>query len=198
METELGKIYENKTKQFLVPGLKLYGDTFIAKFVGDLFKLAYGIHDSLLEGADILEGKRPIFIMCDKGVNAHKTWKTIEWFQTRDYYITDYGCDLNSPPRKHMLVLDYPKELSDTYNKFIEGKYSEMYNKEMLDKLFLDKDSSAYKILTKAPSYMPVFINKIEETFDVRIEDKTPYIDSELEFPFGMNTKTRKAEIFNY
>jgi len=198
MEIELGKIYENRTKQLLVPGLKLYGDTFTAKFVSDVFKLAYGIHDTLLDAAEILEGKRPVFILCDKAVNPAKTWKAIEWFTTRDYYITNYSCDFGSVSRKHMLVLNYPEELSETYQKFLEGKYSEMYTKEQIDKLFIDKESTAYKILIKSPGYMPTFISKIEETFDVRIEDKTPYTTSELEFPITMNNKTRKAEIFNY
>lgn len=198
MEVELGKIHENKTKSFLVPGLKFYGDVFTAKISGDLFKLSFGIHDALLDGADILEGKRPVFIMVDKAVNPSKTWKAIEWFRLRDYYITDYSCDFGSVARKHMLVLDFPAELSEAYEKFIEGKYSEMYNQEQLDKFFPDKNSTAYKILTKSLDYMPTFISKIEEVFDVKIEDKTPYIDSELEFPISMSIKTRKAEIFNY
>ena len=198
MEVELGKIYENKTKQFLVPGLRLYGDVFKTKLGGDLFKLAYGIHDMLLEGSEILEEQRPVFIMCDKAVNGAKTWKTIEWFMKQDYYITDYSCDFTSIPRRHMLVLKYPEILSNTYDKFLEGKYSEMYSKEQIELLFPDKEAIPYKVLTKSISYMPTFISKVEEVFDVRIEDKTPYTESELEFPISMNNKTRYCEIFNY
>lgn len=197
MKVELGKIHENKTKQFLVPGLKMYGETFITKLSDDLFKLSYGIHDSLLDDAEILKGRRPIFIMIDKAVNSNKTWKTVEWFQRHPSYITDYGCDYSGVSRKHMLVLEYPEELSETYDNFLKGDYSKMYTPELINKYFTDKTSTNYKVLTKSADYMPTFIKKIEEVFEVIIEDKTPYTNSELDFPILMNIDTRRAEIFN-
>jgi len=194
MKIELGKVFENKTKMFLIPGLKFYGSTFIAKFTGDLFKLGYGVHDTLLDGAEVLKDTRPIFITIDKGVCTAKTLKALEWFREHPSYIADYSC---GDTRKHMLVLDFPEDLHIAYEKFKEGKYSEMYDHKHLWEFF-DSKSIAYKILTKDVTYMPIFIKKLEEFFEMEIEDKGSYTTSELEFPYTMCKETLEMEIFNF
>ena len=195
MKIEIGNIYENLTKILLSPGLKIYGEGFTMRFSKELFKLAYGIGD---KNSPVFNGRRPIFIMCDKAVNPQVSWKAIEWLRTKPFYITDYSCDLGSVPRKHIVVLDYPEELQNTYECFLKGEYSKMYSKEQLNLLITDKTSKAYNILTKDPKYMPVFIKQIEEEFAVEIVDKRPYISSELAFPINMNHSTMEKEIFNY
>ena len=195
MKVEFGKIVNNKTKMFLSPILRTFGVTFTAKFSGDIFKLGYGIHDTLLDG--VFDGKHPIYIACDKGVNPQKCWKAIEFIKEHSPgYLTDYSMDTGS--RLHMLVLDIPLEYHHAYDKFKEGKYSEMFTKQQLDLLFPDKSLIAYKILSKDVSYMPIFIKKIEDLFNVKIEDKTNYITSELEFPYRMCKELEQLEVFNY
>ena len=195
MKIELGKIVENKTKMFLVPALKVYGSTFVSKFSNDVFKLSYGIHDTLLDGA--LDGRHPIFVLCDKAINSQRCWKAMEYLKNHSSYLTDYTLVQPSNGRLQMLVLDFPEEFHNSYEKFLEGKYSEMYTKEQIDNLFPNKESVAYKILTKDVSYMPVFIKKIEEMFNVKIEDKKNYITTELEFPYKMFRELEECEIFN-
>ena len=197
MKIEIGKVYENRTKMLLMPGLKYYGQSFVERFSGDLFKLAYAVNDKIYTNEGHLKGKRPIFIMIDKAVKPQLSWAAIEWLRCKPFYITDYPAEVSSFPRKHVVVLDYPVELEKAYSYFMKGLYSKMYDKEYLDKYF-DKNSDAYKILTKDPSYMPVFISKIEKVFDVTITDKAGYIDSELEFPFLMNMQTIEEETFNF
>lgn len=197
MNVEIGKIYENRTRLLLAPGLKFYGNSFIERFNSDLFKLAYGIDDRIYTNEELMRGKRPVFIMVDRAVKPQVTWQAIEWLRTKPYHITDYPAEAGSFPRKHIIVLNYPVELEDTYANFRLGKYSKMYSEEYLAKFFT-KDTIAYKILVKDPSYMPAFIKKIEDVFEVEIVDKTNYIDSELEFPFLMNMETMKEEIFNF
>lgn len=197
MKIEISKVYENRTKMLLAPGLKYYGNSFVERFSTDLFKLAYGINDKIYTNEEHLKGKRPIFIMIDKAVKPQIAWQAIEWLRYKPFYITDYIAEISSFPRKHVIVLDYPEELESSYNYFMKGYYSLMYSKEYLDKYF-EKGSIAYKILTKDPSYMPVFISKIEKVFDVTITDKAGYIDSELEFPFLMNMQTIEEETFNF
>lgn len=197
MKIEIGKLYENRTKMLLVPGLKFYGPSFVERFNSDLFKLAYGVNDKIYTNEKFLEGKRPIFIMVDKAVKPQIAWQAIEWIRCKPFYITDYVAEAGSFPRKHVIILDYPLELEKAYNYFMKGYYSKMYSKEHIDKYF-EKGSNAYKILTKDSSYMPVFISKIEKVFDVVITDKAGYIDSELEFPFLMNMQTIEEETFNF
>ena len=195
MKIEIGKIVENKTKMFLVPALKVYGSTFVSKFSNDIFKLSYGVHDTLLDGT--LDGRHPIFVLCDKAVNSSRCWKAIEYLKNHPSYISDYTLPQYSN-RLQMVVLDFPQELHNAYEKFLEGKYSEMYTIEQISTLFPIKESVAYKILTKDESYMPVFIKKIEEMFNVEIKDKKNYITTELEFPFRMFKELEECEIFNY
>lgn len=195
MKIEVGKVHENKVKNYLVPGLKLHGSVFLEKFIRDIFKLGYGVMDLYLEGADIIEGKKPVFICIDKAVKPDLTARTVEWFRGTNYYITDYTV-FGGSNRLHMLVLDYPKELYSTYDLFIEGKYSQMYSPEMLAKLFAGKeDTEEYKVLTRNPVMIPKFIKKIEDEFDVEILDKTNYYNSELDFPISMK---KVEEVFNY
>jgi hypothetical protein len=197
MEVEFGKVVDNKTKGFLVPGLKAYGSTFTAMLSNDIWKLAFGIHDTLLDESEILVGRHPIFIMCDKAVRTQNCLRAIEYLTNHHSYLSDYSCDTLG--RKHMVVLDYPKELHQAYDYFLEGKYSQMFTSEELDIYFPDKKTTdIYKILTKDKTYMSIFIAKIEEMFNVKIEDKAGYITSELEFPFRMCTETCKTEVFNF
>lgn len=196
MEVEFGKVVDNKTKKFLAPGLKAYGSTFTAKLSNDIFKLALGIHDTLLDTSEILVGRHPIFIMCDKAYRPANCLKAMEYLINHFSYITDYSCDVLG--RTHMIVLDYPKELHQAYDNFLEGKYSQMYTLDELETYFPDKTSNTYKILTKDKGYMPTFISKIEKLFNVEIEDKSSYITSELEFPYRMCKETCEPEIFNF
>lgn len=196
MKIRIGEVYENKTKIFLVPGLKHYGNSFIERFSFDFFKLGYGIKDNLFNNNELLEGKKPIFIMIDRLVKPQTTLRALEWLKTKDFFITDYVSDLAIPPRKHIIILDYPSELKETYDNFLKGYYSKMYNEELIEKFFI-KDSEAYKILKKDLSYVDSFISKIEKVFDVRITEKEKYFDSELEFPYNMNKESLKEEIFN-
>ena len=52
MEIEIGKFYVNKTWKYLLPCMKDYGSTFTAK-MSSVFKLGFGIGDSLLENKEI-------------------------------------------------------------------------------------------------------------------------------------------------
>ena len=132
MVIKFGDVLENKTFRYLSPCLKGHGDIFINKFQIDVFKLVYGISDTLLEGSDEVENRRPIFILCDRAVNTAKFNSFLEWVKYKDFYITDYTYDASNP-RLHMLVLEVPKDYFNAYDKFTLGLYSEMYTKEQLE-----------------------------------------------------------------
>lgn len=198
MKIEFGKINENKVQKFLVPGLRSYGSTFKNLVGQDMFKLSWGIYDTLLDGTDILKGKRPIFMLCDKAVNPQRSWKAMEWLFKFHSLIIDYSFDTCSPSRQHMFVLEYPEALHHAYDMFLKGRYSEMYTEAELKEFFTNKESIEFKILTRDKSYMPTFIKKIEDTFEVEIEDKKGYTTTELEFPWNMTKETARFEVFNY
>ena len=199
MKFKYGEITNNKTWNFLVPSLVGHGEVFLNKFNNKIRKLAYGIHDLALDGADILDGKKPIFILCDKAILPSSTNEFLNWVREQPYYITDYQADTDfSNSRLHMLVLNVPEEYYKAYDKFVVGLYSEMYTTKQLDRLFKDKDSVSYKVLSKDSQYSEVFLEKVEETFSVSFtdKDKREFLrTAEYEFPYSLDCG---EEIFNY
>lgn len=197
MKIEFGKALDNKTWRYLIPCLRGHGEVFVNKFNNEIFKLGYGISDSSLEGSKILENKRPIFIMLDKAVLPKKFNDFMDWVKYQPYYITDYSTDIINTPRLHMLVLDTPEEYYKAYDKFCVGLYSEMYTKDQLDKLFDNKDTMQYKILSKSSEYSDIFLEKVEKEFNVIFQglDKQEFLNTaEYEFPYSLNSE---EEIFN-
>lgn len=197
MNIKFGELFDNKTWKFLSPTLRGFGDVFVNKFNKQVFKLAYGIMDKVIEGVPIIKDKRPLFILCDKGVLTTEFSYFLQWLKYQPYYITDYSFDTSSNPRMHMIVVNMPEEYHNAYDKFCLGLYSEMYTKKQLDKLFSDKDSIQYKILSRDPQYSSVFIEKVKSEFNVKMkkEDEREFISTaEFEFPYSMNSED---EIFN-
>lgn len=199
MDIRFGELLANKTWRFLVPTLRGYGDVFLDKFNTQVFKLAYGINDKVVEGMPILLDKRPLFIMCDKGVLSKEFAGFLNWVRYQPYYITDYQADTNMKnSRMHMLVLSIPEEYNTAYDKFCMGLYSEMYTPSQLDRLFSDKETEQYKILARTAEYGSVFLGKLDEIFNVQMtgQERQEFLKTaEYEFPYSLDGKT---EIFNY
>lgn len=140
MEPEIGRFYNNKTWRFLAPSLKGHGKLFTEK-LNPLWKLAFGVMDSFLEGSPILENKRPIFIMFDTKYNEIKVQSFIDWIQYQSYYLADYCPDVEIiDSRRHMCVVQVPKEFEKAYDHFLKGEYSKMYSKSEISHLFYLKD----------------------------------------------------------
>jgi len=187
------KQYENKTSEYLSPCLKEgYSRIFEVKFK-EMFVLAYGIGDKVIEENPnfIIGNKSPIFILIDTFANKRKSEDLIYWIRYQDYYIYDYIADMEG--RGHMIILDFPRKYKNAYDKFLEGKYSEMFTKEEILKLFKE-DSKEYKVLTKNKLLLPDFTNKLRKIFDLKNLSDRDLEDSELELPYTMNLK---EEIFN-
>lgn len=196
MKIEFGKVFTNKTWRFLRPIVRGYGEVFVDKFVTQVQKLAYGIKDNLLDGAKILEGKRPIFIMLDSAVNPRQFSSFMDWLKYQPYFITDYCPDMENN-RLHMIVLEAPEQYHKAYDKFCVGLYSEMFTPEELDKLIDDKTTVAYKVMSRDSKYSNIFLKKVEKEFNVSLQgtDKKEFLEyAELEFPYSL---TSEDEIFN-
>lgn len=197
MHIEFGKYYTNKTWRFLLPSLRGHGDIFIRKF-NPVFKLAVGIHDMIVEGSKIANG-RSIFLLCDKLVNPREFNEFLDWVKNQDYYIADYCPDsevLNS--RKHMIVLRIPKLFDDAYDHFLQGNYSLMYLDEEIKIMFSNNNSrkKEYDILTRNPQIVEEFTNSVNEEFVTSGKTKPTPLDfknAELELPLK-----KSEEIFSY
>ena len=194
MKIEIGKLYSNRTVRYLVPGLGFYGPTLKTK-LNLVFKLAFGIHDSLIEGTH-LQGQKNIYILVDKLVRPELFQNFISWIKNQEYYVTDYIYDsiLEAHSRKHMIVLAYPPSMEDCYDKFLLGKYSKMYTKQEIKDYFAEESKvETRQVLIKTVHAKHRFVSLIKETFNTQLEEQDFLIGSwEYDLP-----PNKEEEFFN-
>jgi len=193
MEIKIGNLYRNKTWRFLIPCLRGHGTTFVNKFM-PVFKLAVGIHDSYLDGAEISNG-RNIYILLDTKYSPRKYEDFMDWIKCQDYFVAEYCPDsevINS--RKNMIILNIPKEYEMAYDNFLKSQYSKMYSKEQVNMLFNFKDlQKTFNILTKSGNEeFEEFVKELETMFSVTVDSK------ELRKGEWCLPLKKTEEIFNY
>ena len=191
MHIEIGKYYVNKTWRFLLPCLRGHGDVFVKKF-NPIFKLAVGIHDTLVDGSKISKG-RNIYILCDKLTQEKLYNEFIEWIRCQSYYVGDYCPDSEIiDSRKQMIVINIPEMFNDAYDNFLQGNYSVMYLDNELKALFSSLErKKELNILTRNSSIIVDFIKQVNEEFKTFVNEED-FKMSELELPLK-----KKEEIFN-
>jgi hypothetical protein len=185
MDIIIGKLYINRTVKYLVPGLGFYGPTLKTK-LNLVFKLAFGIHDTLLTGSH-LEGQKNIFILIDKLVRPDLFQNFMDWVKHQEYFVTDYVYDsiLEVHSRKHMIVLAYPPSMGDAYDKFLLGKYSKMYTKQEITSYFAEEAKVETKqVLLKTVHAKYRFVSLIKATFNTQLEEQDFLVGSwEFDLP---------------
>ena len=165
MNIQIGQLYINRTVRYLVPGLGFYGPTLKTK-LNLVFKLAFGIHDTLLEGSH-LEGQKNIYILVDKLVRPELFQNFMDWVKHQEYYVTDYVYDsiMENHSRKHMIVLAYPPSMGDAYDKFLLGKYSKMYTRQEITSYFTEESKlETRQVLMKTVHAKHRFISSVKES----------------------------------
>lgn len=190
MEIKIGQTYMNKTYKYLRPALKLYGSTFVAKF-NSFNKLAYGVHDTLLDGTPI-QLQRTVFVLLDKFVKPAIFNNIMDWMRHQEYYITDYPFD-GLDGRQHILVLEFPEKYGDIYDKFLEGKYSEMYCFDEVESFFPNDTAEAKHVVIKSRKARAEFIVKVNQEYGSAITDFEKGQKVEYDFPLR-----KKEEYFNF
>jgi len=190
MEIKIGKYYVNKTWRFLLPCLKTFGEEFVEKY-NKVFKLAAGIHDTLLDGS-IYEGDSVLYVLFDKKYNEKGFKDFLVWLKYQSYYISDYlyGPDLDT--RYHMIMFRLHESYDISYQNFLLGKYSCMYSSEQIENLFNPETKyTEIAVLKKECSAIPYFIDKINTEFNLKLTPKD-YKEGELELPLKI-----EEEVFN-
>lgn len=185
-----GSLVKNKTYTYLVPFLSYYGELFKTKFSQIPIK-AFGIFDENLEGVSGIKDRRPVFILYRSFTKTAQTKSIINWVKNQDYYITDYSYS----KRYNMLVISYPHEMSDAYNKFLKGFYSFMHTKDELNK-FIDKDKhkKAYGVFYKTAEARLLHVKEANKEFNATISVKDTFKKGyHLDLPF-----VKEQEIFNH
>ena len=208
MQIQSGKLYENKTWKYLYPCLKHYGPELYQHLSG-FFKIAVGVKD---KNNPIKENEINIYILFDtniimindRDISAYKAkFNTfLNWIKYQPFYTDDYIYEGNL----HMVVIKLPNKHKETYKKFVQGLYSEMYteverneyfrflnltNKEK-EKEMNDKISHTRGVLSKSSNLLLPFVSRINNEFNTHLSvEELKHI--ELDFPPKL-----QEEIFNY
>lgn len=192
MDIKIGELFANKTWRFLAPSLKGHGEYFLEQF-NAVFKLAVGIHDTLLGGSELSNG-RYIYVLIDKKYKPKKFREFMGYLECQNFFKGDYCPDVDLiGTRKHMIILEIPSEFHDAYDKFLQSRYSEMYSKSQIENLFSSQTRSLdADILTKRGSAFSRFQKEVFKEFGEKISFED-FHNSEWELPLK-----KKEEIFNF
>jgi hypothetical protein len=186
MKIVIGKLYVNKTKKYLLPIVKDYGNELVSK-LSSVHKLAMGVKDAVIP--DLFDFNNHIFILIDVSIRPSNFGKMIKWLRLQTYYTSDYAFDDIIEGRQHMLVLELPKNHKDIYTHFMNSEFSKMYNKDMI-KTYFEDDDIRFGVLTKNEATVKSFVNRVNSKHGKLLDYE--YAD-EVEFNIDNN-----EEIFNY
>lgn len=179
----------NKTKRYLTPCLRTYGETFINRYSG-VFKVAIGIGDIVAIKSGVSFEKH-LFILLESKTNFQSYITFMKWIREQEFFEEDYAYDHIAKGHLHMVVIKLPEECYNAHDNLLKGKFSEMYSPEELKKFF-DESSEEYKVLIKDHNYKLDFSKKLKEEYEI---DLTPDdIDDKFEFEFPIK---EIEEIFN-
>ena len=169
MKIEIGKLYENDTWNYLIPCLRYYGEEFLEKF-NLVFKLAIGIGDKYLEGSVMEEG-RNLYIMIDTMYRKEIYEHFFNWVKYQPYYKGEYVPNTSKESlRKQIIILEVPEECYNTYDMFVQSRFSEMYTEEQLSVLFNKPDQSYYKkVLQVHTDLHEPFVKEVNKIFNTNI-----------------------------
>lgn len=192
MRLQLGTIYVNKTKQYLVPVLTEHGPTFDRK-ISNLFKLALGLGDfALIEMGMIMDDS--IYILVDTKFARVKFKETLQWVRSQKYFQHDYPFDDVHTGHLHMIVVEIPEKYKPSLKEFHRGKYSKMYEYDDIVKLFSEKKDE-FKVLTREPEMLITFVNKVNEMFKTNMSSEG--FEGELEFTLKDKEEYFNAELYS-
>lgn len=199
MKIQLGAIYMNRTRKYLFPIVKSYGEEFTLK-VSKLKKLAVGIGDMIIRESNIHHEKH-LFILVDTYPTPLFA-KDLEYFRDHSSYEDDYVFDAAHSGRLHMIVIKIPDEFATTLNYFKNSKFSSMFSLQQIESFFSYKGDNptlkkmyeeTKKILIKDNNYRFQFAKKIEEEFQTKFSVSLIKPEHELDFPI-----LTKEEFFNF
>lgn len=190
MDIQIGKLVQNRTLEYLFPSIRMYGDTFIGKF-NLVFKLAYGIHDTLLDGTPF-ENQRKLCILLDRKYRPSDYENFMRWLRLQEYYITDYSLDDTVIGRQQMVLIEYLEQYAHVYDNFLSSQYSKMYTKDEIELLF-KIEGHGKSVLNRSPEVLSDFITRVNSTYGTNLTKKDfQGEDVEYDFPWVKN-----QEFFN-
>lgn len=179
-------VFENHTKKYLVPSLKIYGQPFADMFL-KLEKVAFGIGDFIAEICGSIFNNM-IFMLVK--VNPYLQY-IIDRLKQMSIYEYDYCFDNLLFGKYHMIVINFPSVFKESFNQFLQGNFSKMFCSEHLKIFFSNEDT--LNVFQKNIAAKENFKTKIKKTFNANLNEFELTDWKEFEFP-----PSKKQEYFNF
>lgn len=187
-------IYINRTFKYIAPLLRLYGKELINLF-NSLFIKGIAIGDANFSD-EIGTNLHIVFSY----KNSKVTGKLLDLVKSKDYYVDDYIFSLD-----HYLYCLVLKSPVDVTGKFINGEYSKLYSKDIIDKVFrrtykegnIERYTEVYSILTKRLEYDNTFLRKVLHDFNISEREVNSVIDKEHDYEYDY-PPILGEEVLNY
>lgn len=187
MKIQINNIVLNKTKAYLAPCLKEYGEVFETK-LNSVFKVAMGIGDIILIENGV-NYEQHIFILIDNNIANSHFKQFIKWIRKQDMFEDDYAYDNVTNGQLHMVIIKLPESCYKPAQLFKKSQFSKMFSEEEVTKYFSNKPTEK-AVLIKDNNYRIQYTKELNEIFNSTI--KPEELEGELDFPIR-----KKNEIFN-
>lgn len=186
--TQQKTIFPNKTRKYLLPCLREYGEVFAHK-LSSAFKIAVGIGDIITDNCGFKHEKH-LFILLHSQIAPTHFLNFLEWIKEQPMYVDDYVYGNMQKSKYHMVVIQFPEKYYSSFEIFNKGNYSQMYDADTITGFF-EKYPDVQKVFIKDHEYKLVFTKKLNAVFGTTIPAEE--WDGELDFP-----PKEKNEVFNH
>lgn len=189
IQIKRGNSYKNKTKDYLLPSLKLYGNEFIINLMRNQI-LAVGVSDRCYTSEDDdciyvlidIFGKWSFGQYLKPSLSRMTFFDTLEYLKDHESFRGDYIFQKDF----HMFKIQLP--IPDLKKLFLNGNYSKMYSEQDVESIIKKKDkikgieveSVPYGTITKSLFRQNKFRASLEEEFRVKVN----YDISDREYDF--------------
>lgn len=188
MKIQIGQIVLNKTKKYLVPCLKEYGQEF-EKQLNSVYKVGIGLGDIVLIKNNIIY-EQHVFILIDTKIATNHFKYFINWIKYQNMYEDDYCYDNISNGQFHMVIIKLPENCYKPAQMLRKSQFSNMFTQEQLEKYFKEKPKEK-AILVKDHKYRIEYTKELNKIFGTTI--KPEELEGELDFPLR-----KEEETFHY
>lgn len=188
LKTNSNPTQVNRTLKYLVPALRSNGGKFV-----NLMQLLYWNAHGIIDFAYDDDISQPRIFSLTNIKNSHNFEKFRQFCRDTELLLDEYPFS----PTQHMFVFKFP--FTEAYQKFLEGKYSQMYTPQQVNS-FIPKSyygpdgvlqfTEVYSIITKRSAYFEEFQSKIYDDFGIYIPEDDR---DEYDYPPLIN-----EESFNY
>ena len=169
--TDLTEPYINRTRIYLGNVFLLHLDYNSAHSLRVIKPIMWGVYDLKYVWAKRLKKYLDYRLFVLVYVDTDKKRELLRIVKKDKYFEDCYPLSLVDT-KTQLLVFKIPRTLRKSYDRFLEGKFSEMYTTSQLMKFRIEPfedgaNNALHAVLTKNPEYKEVFEERLFKYFDV-------------------------------